>query len=90
MEHFGITSNILIPVRIGPDQRTEMINQLLFGEVFRVTERIGNWCKIQTELDGYCGWIMDTSFQGISEEEYNSITLLAPLYILTISRAREG
>lgn len=87
MEHFGITSNILIPVRIGPDQRTEMINQLLFGEVFKVTERIGNWCKIQAELDGYCGWIMGTSFQGISEEEYNSIALSGKHFLRSLTKA---
>ncbi len=31
---YGITTNITLQVRKGPDQRDEMVNQLLFGEVY--------------------------------------------------------
>ena len=81
MINFGITSNICIPIRKGPDQRNEMTSQLLFGEIFKVIQTTGGWHKIQSETDGYLGWIMDSTFQAISEEEYN-VYLSSEKYIL--------
>ena len=81
MINFGISSNICIPIRKGPDQRSEMTSQLLYGEIFKVIQTIGGWHKIQLETDGYLGWIMDATFQAISEEDYNKY-LSSDKYIL--------
>ena len=90
MVSFGITSNISLPVRIGPDQRSEMLSQLLFGEIFKITLSIGGWCKIQTETDNYSGWVMSSAIQIISEEDYNSY-LSSELYILrSLTKAFTG
>lgn len=45
------------PVRKKPSHKSEMVNQLLFGEIMRVIVAKKNWWKIQTVHDNYEGWI---------------------------------
>ncbi len=73
IEEFGITSKIMVPVRSGPDHRAEMVNQMLFGETFRLKRRIGGWIETESFYDGYSGWIELNDAQGISKEKLDSI-----------------
>jgi cell wall-associated NlpC family hydrolase len=34
-----------------------MLSQVLFGEKYRITDKIGHWYKIETLFDNYSGWI---------------------------------
>jgi hypothetical protein len=45
------------PVRLSNQEQSEMVTQLLFGEIAEVSEITGNWCKITTHSDNYEGWI---------------------------------
>jgi len=46
------------PVRIRPDETSEMVTQFLFGEYAKVKEyRKDSWAYIQLLYDGYEGWI---------------------------------
>ncbi|MGN6401515.1 MAG: C40 family peptidase [Flavisolibacter sp.] len=45
------------PVRMEPSHRTEMSNQLLFGETMEVLEEKEEWFKIKSLYDGYEGWL---------------------------------
>src|SRR5262245_21589435 len=47
-----------LDVRQRPDHRSELLSQLLMGEVVRVegTDRTGGWVRIRTRDDGYRGW----------------------------------
>lgn len=45
------------PVRKKPSHKSEMVNQLLFGEQMRIIQAKKNWWKIQTIHDNYEGWI---------------------------------
>jgi hypothetical protein len=45
-------------VRKKPDHRSEMVNQLLFGEAVKVIkEKKVLWSKVQSLHDGYEGWV---------------------------------
>lgn len=46
-----------IPVRLDPNDRSEMVTQVLFGETFDILEEKGNWQMIRLHLDHYEGWI---------------------------------
>ncbi len=61
------------PVRIEPDQRSEMISQQLFGEccVIIIAEKNG-WIKIENKLDRYTGWCSSSQFRQIDEAVYNN------------------
>lgn len=57
------------PIRLEPSDRSEMVSQLLFGEMFEIIEVSNAWTKIRTEHDGYEGWA-DTRV--ISEREISA------------------
>lgn len=61
------------PVRIEPDQRSEMISQQLFGEccVIIIAEKNG-WIKIENKLDRYTGWCSSSQFRQIDEAVYSN------------------
>ncbi len=46
-----------IPMRRMPDERAEMVNQLLYGEAFELLHRETHWLFIRCLFDGYEGWI---------------------------------
>lgn len=48
-----------LAVRKEPNHRSELINQLLFGERFKLIEEHKNWYKISSTHDGYSGWVED-------------------------------
>ncbi len=70
---FGIAPLSLIPVRKEPNDRSEMVTQLLFGDVFQVLERTERWVQIRLSCDGYEGWIGSKQFQFISEKTFDRI-----------------
>jgi cell wall-associated NlpC family hydrolase len=47
----------IVPMRKEPSDKSEIVNQLLFGEKFEIIELKEKWAKVQTEQDGYLGWI---------------------------------
>jgi len=62
-----ICENVFVPLRSGPSHRSEMLSQVLFGEKYLVTDRSGNWMKIETVFDKYQGWIDMDHLQHIAE-----------------------
>jgi gamma-D-glutamyl-L-lysine dipeptidyl-peptidase len=71
---FGICNLAIIPLRIEPNDRSEIVSQVLFGEHFEVLEKQKQWTKIKLQFDNYEGWIDTKQFQPISKEEYKSIS----------------
>lgn len=45
------------PVRLEPSHRTEMVNQLLYGEAMEVLEGKDDWFRIRSLYDNYEGWV---------------------------------
>jgi gamma-D-glutamyl-L-lysine dipeptidyl-peptidase len=45
------------PMRAEPAHRSEMSNQLLFGETMQILEKKEEWLRVKTEYDEYEGWI---------------------------------
>ena len=43
---FGICLHSVIPVRSEPSHKSEMVTQVLFGELFRVTGTENSWIRI--------------------------------------------
>ena len=70
---FGFTKLSIIPVRIENKEQSEMVTQLLFGDIYSVISEKKNWLEIQIEADQYVGWIDKTMFFEISEEQFSQI-----------------
>lgn len=57
-------------MRAEPSDPSEMVNQALYGEVFKVPEKRKKWSRIRLLHDKYEGWIDNKQYTEISEEEY--------------------
>jgi cell wall-associated NlpC family hydrolase len=54
---YAICTVAAAPVRKEPSHRTEMIDQLLFGQTMQVLEAKEEWFKIRSLYDNYEGWV---------------------------------
>lgn len=57
------------PVRAEPKDQSEIITQLLFGEIISVMELNEPWAKITTNSDGYEGYIDFKHYKKLTEKE---------------------
>jgi len=78
---FGICPLSMSPVRAKPDDASEMVSQLLFGETFEVLKKKRKWLKIRCTLDAYEGWI--DRKQAL---EIKDITQKTPAYSLELAQ----
>jgi len=67
---YGICNLSIIPLRIEPNDSSEMISQVLFGEQFKVLEMRKKWSKIRLAYDNYEGWIDNKQYEEITEDVY--------------------
>ena len=70
---FGICHLSLVPGRAEPDDRSEMVTQLLFGDLLVSLETFKNWQKVRLIADNYETWIDKKQFMSLSEEEFREI-----------------
>src|SRR6476619_6296222 len=54
---FAICTVPAAPVRTEPAHRSEMSNQLLFGDTMEILEEKGEWLKVKSTYDHYEGWL---------------------------------
>jgi hypothetical protein len=71
---YGICHLSVVPCRMEPSDKSEMVTQLLFGEVLKIYEekRVG-WRKIKTAFDDYDCWIDDKQYIEINETEFERL-----------------
>ncbi len=67
---YGICLHSVIPVRAEPSHKSELVTQVLFGELYFITLKEDSWCKIKLTFDGYEGWINLLQVNLIDEAEY--------------------
>ena len=72
MKH-GVIKESVVAVRSKNNSKSEMINQMFFGETFTVIENEPKWLKITSFLDNYDGWIEKNSIFLISKNDYESL-----------------
>lgn len=61
----------LSPVRSEQRDSSEMVTQLLFGEIVSIDEINSPWCKIKTYSDNYPGYVDIKHIHLLSEKELN-------------------
>ena len=71
---FGICELANIPLRFEPNDRSEIVSQVLFGEFFEITETLKNWQKIKLYDDGYEGWIDVKQSRLISQNDFEALS----------------
>ena len=68
--NFGICALSIVPVRSSASDKSEMVSQLLFGEVVELLEKKGSWAKIRCSWDNYIGWIDIKQVKLITPSEF--------------------
>ncbi len=65
----AVNINSIVPVRASANDRSEMVTQLLFGELVEIQEYGKKWSFIKTIFDNYEGWIDTKQLSIIDEKE---------------------
>ncbi len=67
--YYAICHLSVVPVRSNSSDKSEMVTQLLFGEVVEIIEKKGSWWRIRCTWDNYMGWIDKKQVSLISPTE---------------------
>ncbi|MCK9218979.1 MAG: C40 family peptidase [Bacteroidales bacterium] len=67
---FGICLHSIIPVRFEPNHTSEMVTQILFGELYRVIGKENGWCRVQLAYDDCEGWIHPLQLNLLTAPEF--------------------
>lgn len=58
------------PIRAEASDRSEMVNQLLFGETIRFNMVSSNWIEVETLHDGYKGFMDPKQVRALSHKDF--------------------
>lgn len=70
---FGLCHLSVVPMRAEASDKSEMVNQLLFGETFKILNKEGNWLKIVLDWDQYEGWIDIKQYIPINQKQHQKL-----------------
>jgi hypothetical protein len=76
---YGICNLAIIPLRNEPNDRSEQVSQVLFGEHFEIIEKQKQWFKIRLYFDSYEGWIDAKQCQQITESDFETLSANAEI-----------
>ena len=69
--NYGICPLSIVPMRLDPSDRSEMINQVLYGEHFKILEIRKKWSLIRLSHDAYEGWVDNKQYLEIISAQYD-------------------
>lgn len=70
---YGICNLSIVPLRNEPADTSELVSQLLYGEVFKILEQRKNWSKIRLAFDSYQGWVDNNQYIEINQDQFNKL-----------------
>ncbi|WP_053991178.1 C40 family peptidase [Mangrovimonas sp. TPBH4] len=70
---YGICNLSIVPLRLEPSDKSELVSQVLYGDFFKVLEQRKHWSKIRLHFDNYEGWIDNKQYLEIEQENYNTL-----------------
>jgi hypothetical protein len=76
---YGICNLSIVPLRAEAADSSELVTQVLYGDVFKVLESRKKWSRIRLAFDSYEAWIDNKQFLFIEEENYNDISRQTPI-----------
>ena len=72
---YGICNLSTIPVRKNSSSTSELVTQLIFGELYTITKQIKKWYYINIQDDSYCGWVNYSQINIISKIDFDKLKL---------------
>ncbi|WP_111682861.1 C40 family peptidase [Winogradskyella tangerina] len=71
---YGICNLGIVPIRLEASDKTEMVTQALYGDLFKVLEQRKKWSRIRFAYDNYEGWIDNKQYLEIEKEDYDQLS----------------
>ena len=75
---YGLCNLNLIQLRLEDSDCSEMISQVLYGDLFEILEVTEKWCKVRLVDDQYEGWIDNKQCKKISLSEFEELSQKTP------------
>jgi hypothetical protein len=69
MVKHGVIHCSLAAIRKAPTEKSEMINQMLFGECIIVQKVLLRWQYVESVYDGFAGWINGLSLVSLADDQ---------------------
>jgi hypothetical protein len=67
---YGIIELSVVPGRAEASDKSEMVTQLLFGDVFSILEDSNKFIRIKLHYDNYACWICKKQYLSINKDEF--------------------
>lgn len=77
---YGVCPISIAPLRLETNDASEMVSQVLYGELFKILDSRKKWSKIRLAHDNYEGWIDNKQFKEIESEEYHHLVKHSKFY----------
>lgn len=68
---YGLCCLAHVPVRKTVSDASEMLTELLFGDLVKVVDRYCQWVKVENCLDGYQGWVDSKQLLPLTASEFD-------------------
>lgn len=78
---FGYCKLTVVPVRAAASDASEIITQLLFGDLVEIIEKGQPWIKIRFPQENYEGWMDFKQLSYLNSAEYERLKNNNPLYL---------
>ena len=75
---YGICNLSIVPLRNEPTDTSELVSQVLYGDLFKILDQRKNWSKIRLAFDKYEGWIDNKQYIEILEDQYQTLSKEQP------------
>lgn len=82
--NFAICPLAAAPVRKEPSHRSEMVNQLLFGETLEILEEKNEWVRVRSSFDQYEGWLTHHLIMAVDEQVYIQPSRFVTMDLLSV------
>lgn len=70
---YGICPLSVIPGRLEPTDRSELVTQVLFGDHYKIVEERAKWSRIRLAHDKYECWIDNKQIEEVSKEFFQDL-----------------
>ncbi|MBC8321448.1 MAG: C40 family peptidase [Bacteroidetes bacterium] len=84
MTKYGICEQSLVAVRNLPSDQSEMINQLIFGDLLIINDVKDQWYLINTLHDMYEGWVDIKQITPIEKHQFEKLKNNKPVFLSDI------
>lgn len=81
IQNFGFCKLTVVPVRAAADDSSEIITQLLFGDLVEIIEKGKPWIKIRFPQENYEGWMDFKQLNYLNQSEYLQLTNAPVTYL---------